>query len=158
MTGLTPEVAVLGISLGLLFSLICYLTTNLSPGGMITPGWLALTLVQEARRMVLIVVVVALTYAGSRLLREVVILYGKRLFATVVMLGVFLQMTLFLFFLDSFPLLFAHETLGFIVPGLIAYQLLRQPIVATLACTTVVTAAAYGVMLTGVLLRFVPLA
>lgn len=157
MTGLTPEVAVLGISLGLLFSLICYLTTNLSPGGMITPGWLALTLVQEARRVVLIVVVVALTYAGARILREVVILYGKRLFATVVMLGVFLQMTLFLFFLDSFPLLFAHETLGFIVPGLIAYQLLRQPIAATLACTTVVTAAAYGVMLTGVLLRFVPL-
>ncbi len=38
---MTPEVAVLGISLGLFFSLICYLVTNLSPGGMITPGWLA---------------------------------------------------------------------------------------------------------------------
>lgn len=156
MTGLTPEVAVLGISLGLLFSLICYLATNLSPGGMITPGWLALMLVQEARRVLLIVIVIALTYLGSRLLREFVILYGKRLFATVVMLGVFLQMTLFLFFLDSFPLLFAHETLGFIVPGLVAYQLLRQPVLATLACTTVVTTAAYGVMLTGILLRFVP--
>jgi poly-gamma-glutamate biosynthesis protein PgsC/CapC len=156
VTGLTPEVAVLGISLGLLFSLICYLATNLSPGGMITPGWLALMLVQEARRVLLIVIVIALTYLGSRLLREFVILYGKRLFATVVMLGVFLQMTLFLFFLDSFPLLFAHETLGFIVPGLVAYQLLRQPVLATLACTTVVTTAAYGVMLTGILLRFVP--
>lgn len=156
MSGLTPEVAVLGISLGLLFSLVCYLVTNLSPGGMITPGWLALTLFEDLRRVVMIVAVIGLTYVGTRLLRRVVILYGKRLFATVVMLGVFLQMTLFLFFLDSFPLLFAQETLGFIVPGLVAYQLVRQPVVATLTATTVVTAAAYGVMLTGVLLRFVP--
>lgn len=27
----TPQTAALGIALGLLFSLICYLTTNLSP-------------------------------------------------------------------------------------------------------------------------------
>lgn len=156
MTGLTPEVAVLGISLGLLFSLVCYLVTNLSPGGMITPGWLALTLVEDAKRVLLIVAVIGLTYGGTLGLRKVIILYGKRLFATVVMLGVFLQMTLFLIFLDVFPLLFAHETLGFIVPGLVAYQLVRQPVVATLTATTVVTTAAYGVMLTGVLLRFVP--
>lgn len=156
MTGLTPEVAVLGISLGLLFSLVCYLVTNLSPGGMITPGWLALTLVEDPRRVLLIVAVIGLTWAGTIGLRKVIILYGKRLFATVVMLGVFLQMTLFLIFLDVFPLLFSHETLGFIVPGLVAYQLVRQPVVATLTATTVVTAAAYGVMLTGVLLRFLP--
>jgi poly-gamma-glutamate biosynthesis protein PgsC/CapC len=153
---LTPEVAVLGISLGLLFSLICYLVTNLSPGGMITPGWLALTLVEDPRRVLLIVAVILATWGGTLVLRRYIILYGKRLFATVVMLGVFLQMTLFLVFLDLFPLLFSHETLGFIVPGLVAYQLVRQPVVATLTATTVVTAAAYGVMLTGVLLRFLP--
>lgn len=156
MTGLTPEVAVLGISLGLLFSLVCYLVTNLSPGGMITPGWLALILVEDPLRVLLILGVVGLTYGGTLVLRRFIILYGKRLFATVVMLGVFLQMTLFLVFLDVFPLLFSHETLGFIVPGLVAYQLVRQPVVATLTATTVVTAAAYGVMLTGVLLRFLP--
>ncbi len=156
MTGLTPEVAVLGISLGLLFSLICYLVTNLSPGGMITPGWLALTLVEDPKRVLLILAVIGLTYVGTLGLRKVIILYGKRLFATVVMLGVFLQMTLFLIFLDVFPLLFAHETLGFIIPGLVAYQLVRQPVLATLTAATVVTSAAYGVMLTGVLLRFLP--
>lgn len=156
MTGLTPEVAVLGISLGLLFSLVCYLVTNLSPGGMITPGWLALILVEDPKRVLLLLFVVGATYGGTLLLRRVIILYGKRLFATVVMLGVFLQMTIFLIFLDVFPLLFSHETLGFIVPGLIAYQLVRQPVLATLTATTVVTSAAYGVMLTGVLLRFLP--
>lgn len=156
MTGLTPEVAVLGIALGLVFSLICYLLTNLSPGGMITPGWLALTLVTDLRRIFLIGVVILLTYFGTRLLQRVVILYGKRLFASVVLLAVFLQMTLFLFFLRQYPLLFTHETLGFIVPGLIAYQLLRQPKAATLLSTTIVTALAYVVLLTGVLLRLLP--
>jgi poly-gamma-glutamate biosynthesis protein PgsC/CapC len=152
----TPEVAVLGISLGLLFSLICYLVSNLSPGGMITPGWLAVILVEDARRVLLIVAVVVLSYFLMRGVQRVVILYGKRLFASVVLLGVFLQMSLFLFLLSDFPLLFTHETLGFIVPGLIAYQLIRQPIVPTLLATSLVTALAYGVLLTGILLQFVP--
>ncbi len=153
---MTPEVAVLGISLGLLFSLICYLISNLSPGGMITPGWLAVILIEDARRVLLIVAVVVLSYFLMRGVQRVVILYGKRLFASVVLLGVFLQMSLFLFLLNDFPLLFTHETLGFIVPGLIAYQLIRQPIIPTLLATSLVTALAYGVMLTGVLLQFVP--
>ena len=153
---MTPEVAVLGISLGLLFSLVCYLVTNLSPGGMITPGWLALILVQAPIRMLLIGIVVVLTYFIMRWVQRIVILYGKRLFASVVLLGVFLQMALFLFLLNEYPLLFARETLGFIVPGLIAYQLIRQPIVATVLATGAVTGLAYVVMLSGVLLRFIP--
>ena len=51
-TSLSPQVAALGMSLGLLFSLGCYLITNLSPGGMITPAWLAITLVQASWRLV----------------------------------------------------------------------------------------------------------
>ncbi len=153
---MTPEVAVLGISLGLFFSLICYLVTNLSPGGMITPGWLAVILVEDATRMAMIVGVVVVTYFVMRGVQRIVILYGKRLFAAVVLLGVFLQITLFLFLLNDYPLLFARETLGFIVPGLIAYQLIRQPIIPTLLATSTITALAYGVMLSGVLLRFIP--
>ncbi len=155
---MTPEVAVLGISIGLLFSLVCYLATNLSPGGMITPGWLAVTLAEDPRRIFLIVIAAIVTFLVMRGIQRVVILYGKRLFAAVVMLGVFLQMTLFIFLLDYFPLLFTHETLGFIVPGLIAYQLIRQPRVPTMLALGVVTAATYVIMLTGVLLRFIPTA
>jgi hypothetical protein len=49
-------------------------------------------------------------------------------------------MTLSLFILKEFPLLFSHQTLGFIVPGLIAYQLVRQPLLATVTATVAVTA------------------
>jgi hypothetical protein len=118
---------------------------------MITPAWLALTLVTDWRRLFMIAGVTLLTWIGTLLIRKVVILYGKRLFASVVMLGVFLQMTLALFILKEYPLLFSHQTLGFIVPGLIAYQLIRQSAVATITATTAVTALTYGVLAAGLL-------
>jgi len=154
-TTLTAETATLALAIGLLFSLVCYLATNLSPGGMITPAWLAVTLVTDWRRVRLIIAVTVLTWLGTLLTRKVIILYGKRLFASVVMLGVFLQMTLSLFLLREYPLLFSHQTLGFIVPGLIAYQLLRQPILATVIATAAVTGLTYAVLAGGLLLHLI---
>lgn len=153
---LVPEVATLGLAVGLLFSLVCYLTTNLSPGGMITPGWVALTLVEDYRRAAIVVFMTALTYGATKLLQRAVILYGKRLFAAVVLTGVLFQSTLFLLVQRDFPLLFAHQTLGFVVPGLIAYQLVRQPPVSTLLATGSVSFASYGVLASGVLVGLVP--
>ncbi|MET7937168.1 poly-gamma-glutamate biosynthesis protein PgsC/CapC [Streptomyces sp. NPDC005322] len=153
---LTPDMAALGIALGLLFSLVCYLTTNLSPGGMITPGWLALTVIEDLRLAAMVVGVTLLTYLSTRLLQGAVILYGKRLFAAVVMCGVLLQTSLYMVLRHEFPMLFTHQTLGYIVPGLIAYQLVRQPPRATLVSTATVTLAAYAVLIVGVLLGLLP--
>ncbi|MET7761086.1 poly-gamma-glutamate biosynthesis protein PgsC/CapC [Streptomyces sp. NPDC005336] len=153
---LTPDMAALGIALGLLFSLVCYLTTNLSPGGMITPGWLALTLIEDLRLASMVVGVTVLTYLSTRLLQGAVILYGKRLFAAVVMCGVLLQATLYMVLQHQFPMLFTHQTLGYIVPGLIAYQLVRQPPRATLVSTATVALGAYAVLMVGMLLGLLP--
>ncbi|WP_254885511.1 poly-gamma-glutamate biosynthesis protein PgsC/CapC [Streptomyces sp. NA02950] len=153
---LSPDMAALGIALGLLFSLVCYLTTNLSPGGMITPGWLALTLVEDLRLASMVLGVTVLTYLSTRLLQGAVILYGKRLFAAVVMCGVLLQATLYMVLRNQFPMLFSHQTLGYIVPGLIAYQLVRQPPRATLVSTATVTLGAYAVLAVGALLDVLP--
>ncbi|WP_055530443.1 poly-gamma-glutamate biosynthesis protein PgsC/CapC [Streptomyces graminilatus] len=153
---LSPDMAAMGIALGLFFSLICYLTTNLSPGGMITPGWLALALVGDWRLFVMVLGATGVTYAGTRVMQRLVILYGKRLFAAVVMCGVLIQASLYLLLKNEFPYLFSHQTLGYIVPGLIAYQLVRQPLKATLLATSSVTFAAYVVLATGALLGALP--
>ncbi|MGI5499754.1 poly-gamma-glutamate biosynthesis protein PgsC/CapC [Lentzea sp. CA-135723] len=153
---LQPEVATLGLAIGLVFSLLCYLTSNLSPGGMITPGWLALTLVEDYRRAAIVVLMTALTYLGTKGLQRVVILYGKRLFAAVVLLSVLLQTSLFILIQHDYPLLYVHETLGFVVPGLIAYQLVRQPPGATVLATGSVSLITYGVLVSGVLVGLVP--
>lgn len=153
---LTPEMAALGIAIGLFFSLMCYLTTNLSPGGMITPGWLALTLIEDVQRAAMVVGITALTYGGTKIMQRLVILYGKRLFAAVVLLGVLLQATVMIGLSLEFPLMYGNQTLGFIVPGLIAYQLVRQPKGATLLATATVSLLAYIVIAAGLLLGVMP--
>ncbi|MFB7466862.1 poly-gamma-glutamate biosynthesis protein PgsC/CapC [Streptomyces sp. NPDC056224] len=155
---LTPEIAAIGIALGLLFSLVCYLTTNLSPGGMITPGWLALTLLEDLQRAALVVGVTVTTYALTLVVQRFVILYGKRLFAAVVLLGVLLQATVVIVLQMEFPLLYTNQTLGFIVPGLIGYQLVRQPKGATLLATGSATLMTYVVLTAGILLGVMPAA
>ncbi|WP_424187906.1 poly-gamma-glutamate biosynthesis protein PgsC/CapC [Actinokineospora sp. G85] len=155
---LLPEIATLGLAIGLLFSLVCYLTTNLSPGGMITPGWLALTLLEDYQRAGVVVLMTGLTFCATKLLQRFVILYGKRLFAAVVLTGVLLQTTLIVVIQQNSPFLFAHQTLGFVVPGLIAYQLVRQPPVVTLLATGTVSFASYGVLASGVLVGLIPTA
>ncbi|WP_433891371.1 poly-gamma-glutamate biosynthesis protein PgsC/CapC [Streptomyces sp. CA-111067] len=153
---LTPEIAAIGIALGLLASLVCYLTTNLSPGGMITPGWLALTLVEDLQRASMVVGVTVLTYLLTVLTQRYVILYGKRLFAAVVLIGVVLQGTLIIGLQHEYPLMYTNETLGFVVPGLIAYQLVRQPKGPTLLATSGATLTTYVVLTAGILLGVMP--
>lgn len=156
LSGLPPQISVLGISIGLLLALICYLVTNLSPGGMITPGWIAIVLVEKPAHILLIGATIILTSLIMRRLQKVVILYGKRLFATVVMIAVFFQMTFFLFLVGNLPTLFENSTLGFIIPGLVAYQLIRQPPLATITAMLTVSAITYGIMLTGAVLGLIP--
>lgn len=155
-TTLTSQVATLGLAIGLAFSLVCYLTTNLSPGGMITPGWLALILVQDVRHAAIVAAVTVATFFGVKILQRFVILYGKRLFAAVVLLGVLLSATVYILIQQDYPFLFTAQTLGFVVPGLIAYQLLRQPVRATVIAITAVTGLNYVVLASGILLGALP--
>ena len=153
---LSPEVASLGLGIGLILALICYLVTNLSPGGMITPGWLALMLVEDWRQVGVVCAMTVVTLVLTMALQRVTILYGKRLFAAVVLVSVLLQVSLFIVVKHDYPLLFAHQTLGFIAPGLIVYQLIRQPPARTLAVTTAVSAGTYFILISGVLAGVVP--
>ncbi|BCJ64901.1 poly-gamma-glutamate biosynthesis protein PgsC/CapC [Polymorphospora rubra] len=153
---LSAQLATACLGIGLVFALLCYLTTNLSPGGMITPGWIALALIEDPLQAVVIVVMTVVTYLLTRVMQRYVILYGKRLFAAIVLLGVFLQLTLFVIVQRDFPLLFSHQTLGFVAPGLITYQLVRQPPKATILATLMVTAITYGVAFSGIVAGLVP--
>ncbi|MFD0069942.1 poly-gamma-glutamate biosynthesis protein PgsC/CapC, partial [Streptomyces sp. NPDC127574] len=106
----------------------------------------------------LVVCVTVLSYVTTLLLHRFVILYGKRLFAAVLLSGVLIQATVIIVLQMEFPLLYANQTLGFIVPGLVGYQLVRQPKGATLLSTGTVTLATYVVLTAGILLGAMPTA
>lgn len=158
MSRFAPEVATLALVIGLVFSLVCYLFTNLSPSGLISPAWLALLLTEDASRLLVAVAVIVVTYVAMLVLQREVILYGKRLFAAVVLVAIFLQMTAQLVVPGALPLVVSGAALGFIVPGLVAYQLGRQPVVPTLVATSTVTMLTYAVTGTGMVLHLVPTA
>ncbi len=104
----------------------------------------------------MVVGVTVLTYASTLLMQRMVILYGKRLFSAVVLTGVTFQATLVVVLQQQFPLMYSNQTLGFIVPGLIAYQLVRQPKGATVLATGTVTLTTYVVLTAGILLGVMP--
>ncbi|MDN3357194.1 poly-gamma-glutamate biosynthesis protein PgsC/CapC [Actinomadura sp. DC4] len=142
-----PTLSVVILAMGLLGALICYLLTNLSPGGLIVPGWLALTVVEWPKTLIIGVLTTAVTYAVMKVLRRHAILYGKRLFAATVLVAVLIEVALFLTLRGRLPGFFPHNTLGLVVPGLIAYQIDKQRVLPTVV-SLVSVAAATCVMLT----------
>ena len=103
-------------------------------------------LVERPSLLLLAAGAVVAAYVATLAMQQVTILYGKRLFATVVLLALFFQTTSFLAFAPQGGAL-EHATLGLVVPGLIAYQLLRQPVKATLVATAAVTALTFSLVL-----------
>ena len=128
------------IGLGLVVSLVFSEILGLAAGGLVVPGYIALHLDQPLR--ILGTVLAALvTYAFLRLLDRFVLLYGRRTMVFSVLAG-------FLFgYLTRYILVFNEamklgvdtsmiQSIGYIIPGLIAYWMMRQGVVETL-CTMI---------------------
>jgi gamma-polyglutamate biosynthesis protein CapC len=126
------------IGLGLVVSLVFTEILGLAAGGLVVPGYIAFYLDQPLR--ILATVLASLvTYGTVRLLGRVILLYGRRTMVFCVLAG-------FLFgHLTRYVLVFNEamglgvetallQSIGYIIPGLIAYWMLRQGIVETL-CT-----------------------
>jgi poly-gamma-glutamate biosynthesis protein PgsC/CapC len=131
------------IGLGLVVSLVFSEILGLAAGGLVVPGYIALYLDQPLR--VLATILAALvTYACVSLLGRVVLLYGRRTLVFCVLAG-------FLFgYLSRYLLVFnaalglgvdaaVLQAIGYIIPGLMAYWMMRQGIVETL-CVMIMAA------------------
>ena len=128
------------IGLGLVVSLVFSEILGLAAGGLVVPGYIALYLDQPLR--VLGTVLAALvTYGFVKLVGRFVLLYGRRTMVFSVLAG-------FLFgYLTRYLLVFnatfdlgvdtsVIQSIGYIIPGLIAYWMSRQGVVETL-CTMI---------------------
>jgi len=126
------------IALGLIVSLLFTEAYGLSAGGMIVPGYLALSLHQPLSILVTLLVALA-TFAVVRGLSHVTILYGRRRIVMMVLvgflLGALVRMAPWWSGLDGVsPAVTAcFAVIGFILPGLIALWIDRQGLVETVA-------------------------
>lgn len=117
--------------IGIIVALFFYERIGLSPGGIITAGFVALY--SRHWEFVLCTLLVATVVAFFvHLLSRWMVLYGRRLFAVCVLTGLVLSLAV-----HSFPAPYAGNrefaVIGHIIPGLIAKDMLGQGATVTLA-------------------------
>jgi poly-gamma-glutamate biosynthesis protein PgsC/CapC len=130
------------ISTGLVTSLLLSELVGLSAGGLITPAYLAL-LVDQPWRLAGTALVALLAFAGYRLLSRYLILFGRRRFLAMVLLGVTAKWLVEAAAPAFAATLFASVgAIGYVIPGLIANDFERQGILPTIAMVSAATVLA----------------
>ena len=126
------------IGIGMVVSFAFYEIVGLSPGGVVVPGYIALFLDQPTR--ILVTLLVALfTYFAVIILSNYIILYGRRRFLTMVLIG-FLLKWLIEEIIIKMPISGIElRSIGYIIPGLIANEMRRQGIFPTIYSLAIVS-------------------
>ncbi|MBU4330031.1 MAG: poly-gamma-glutamate biosynthesis protein PgsC [Acidobacteria bacterium] len=132
------ETFVIGIVLALLFAEL----TDIYPGGIVVPAFLALH-GGEPAKILLTVAAAGLAFGCVFCISRVVLLFGKRRFVLCLLFGVFWSLAAGLLLPDLFVQGQELRVIGWIVPGLLANTLMRQKALPTFAGLVVVTSAAY---------------
>jgi poly-gamma-glutamate biosynthesis protein PgsC/CapC len=127
------------VGLGLVISLIFSETLGLAAGGMVVPGYIAL-MVHYPMRIVGTIVVALVTYLVIRFLSNFMFIYGRRRTVVVILLGFAFGWLSREFLIVTYEgISIEMQTIGFIIPGLIANWMERQGVIQTI--TTMIIAA-----------------
>jgi poly-gamma-glutamate biosynthesis protein PgsC/CapC len=118
------------VGLGVIVSLIFTELLGASAGGIVVPGYLALYLDRPVQIVTTLLVALA-TWFVIRIISSFTILYGKRRMALSILVGFILGMIVTGMELSIST--FSVESIGYIIPGLIANWIERQGIVKTFA-------------------------
>ena len=125
------------IGIGLIVSLFLTEVVGFAAGGFVVPGYIALLLDSPLRLLGTVLAAVA-TYACVRLSGRFLLIYGRRSLVFAVLLGfVFGYLTSRIPVVGVISVEGALTAIGYIIPGLIAYWMVRQGIVRTLSAMLV---------------------
>jgi len=126
------------IGIGIVASFAFYEIVGLSPGGIVVPGYIALFLDQPIRILITLLMAL-LTYFLVNMLSNYVILYGRRRFFSMVIIG-FLLKWIIEELIIKIPISGIElRSIGYIIPGLIANEMRRQGILPTLYSLVIVS-------------------
>ena len=127
------------IGLGLITSLMLSETLGLTAGGLIVPGYIALYL-HDPLRVAGTLLAGILTMLVVKAIGRLILLYGRRTMVFCVVVGFLVgYSTRFLLIVET-PGVEASmvQAIGYIIPGLVAYWMVRQGIVETV-CTVLMS-------------------
>jgi gamma-polyglutamate biosynthesis protein CapC len=132
------ETLFIGIVVALLYTEIM----GLYPGGIIVPAFIALSLDQPLR-VLLTLLAAGLSLLVYKVISRYFILFGKRRFAVMLLLGGFWAQLWLILAPSVFAVSPDLRTVGLIIPGLLANSLERQKSLPTLASLVTVAVATY---------------
>ncbi|MGD1010389.1 MAG: poly-gamma-glutamate biosynthesis protein PgsC [Candidatus Aminicenantales bacterium] len=137
--------AVETLLVGLLLALLWAETTDVSPGGIIVPGYFALYLGQPLRVLATLTAAL-LALLAYRFLARHLILFGRRRFVLMVLAGALLSQAWFLVLPQFFAAPLELRVIGWVIPGILASNLARQKFWPTLASTVTVSALTFAIV------------
>lgn len=126
------------VALGLFYGFIFFEITGIVAGGLVTPGYFALyfdtpTLIAESIFFAIV------TFIIIRIISMISVLYGRRKFIISVLIAFSLQWSTGTFIWGAELAETRIDSLGYIIPGLIAHEMERQGIGKTLLLLFVVS-------------------
>jgi poly-gamma-glutamate biosynthesis protein PgsC/CapC len=121
------------IGLGMLVSFFLTETVGLAAGGIVVPGYFALTLTEPVR-VVATILVALVTFLIIKLLSQVMLVFGRRMLLLGVLVGYLLgYVTKIVPTLTIATLHLDVSVVGYVIPGLLAYWMNRQGVVETIS-------------------------
>jgi poly-gamma-glutamate biosynthesis protein PgsC/CapC len=139
------------IFVALLASLLFIGVTGFSPGGIIVPSYLVLFINQPSRLLGTLVAAL-LTYLCYRLASRYLIIFGRRMFVFMVLVGALWAFCWLRVFPVFYPGSQEFRVIGWVIPGLIANNFEKQGVLITTTSLITVTVAVY---LVGILVGLV---
>lgn len=127
------------IAIGLVLGFLFYEWIGFLPGGLVVPGYLALYW-DRPFMIVSTIIMSLLTYGFVRLLSRVTILYSRRRFLLMVITGFVFQWLFELLVVRTSVINIEIDTIGYIIPGLIANEMDRQRIIPTISLLMILSA------------------
>ena len=127
------------IGIGMFLSLIMTEMIGLAAGGIVVPGYIALVL-HNPIQVVSTILAGIITFLIIKVISFYIIIYGRRLLIVSILVGYLIA-----YFTKISPMLAIDslslniETIGFVIPGLIAYWIARQGIIPTLSAMIIVS-------------------
>ena len=131
--------------IGIVIGFIFFEISGLTAGGIIVPGYLAL-FVNDPVKILVTIIVSLVTYGIVYLFSNRLIVFGKRRFFIIILVGFIIRSGLdyFNIFLPDSGL--ELQAIGYIIPGIIANEFFRQGIGKTIMAMTIVVSFVYLIL------------
>lgn len=134
------ELFLIGLVVGFLF----YEFVGISPGGVIAPAYFALFIFQPGKMAITVLLSFIIFYI-LKMLSTRLIIYGRRRLLMALLLSIFLKMIIDIYIQPINMLKLDLQSIGYIIPGLIANEMTRQKVVPTILSLGIVTIIIYQI-------------